>query len=93
MLAAALARDALPPLPDDAPPNPPWWVVAMARKRDRAAHPQAALRILDAWGWLSWLDDDLAQVTGGAQSHRVPTGSVGATPGSAAHRLDVDVDP
>jgi hypothetical protein len=39
------------------------------------------LRVIDLWGWLSWLADDLARISAGAGER------------SAQHGLDVDVDP
>ncbi|MDL5157296.1 FUSC family protein [Actinomycetospora termitidis] len=46
-------------------PAPPTGLVrdglrAVADLPDRAAHPAVALRLVDAWGWLGWLADDLA---------------------------------
>nr|WP_239029238.1 FUSC family protein [Pseudonocardia acidicola] len=89
VLADELARDMLP-APAPAAAGTPDWVTAMVRSPDRAAHPDAALRVVDAWGWLSWLLDDLRQVSGGAAPQHSP-----AAPRSRSgqHGLDVDVDP
>ncbi|MCD2194713.1 FUSC family protein [Actinomycetospora endophytica] len=45
-------------------PGPPAGLVhagleAVADLPDRAEHPVRALRLVDAWGWLGWLADDL----------------------------------
>ncbi len=50
--------------PHPVPPPPPGFVHAGLRAvtdlPDRAEHPVRALRLIDAWGWLGWLADDLA---------------------------------
>lgn len=48
----------------DAVPAPPAGLVraglrAVADLPDRCEHPVRALRLVDAWGWLGWLADDL----------------------------------
>lgn len=58
--ATALGHDDDP----HAVPAPPPNLVraglrAVADLPDRAAHPVVALRLVDAWGWLGWLADDL----------------------------------
>jgi hypothetical protein len=45
-------------------PAPPAGLVhaglrAVADLPDRSEHPVRALRLVDAWGWLGWLADDL----------------------------------
>jgi peptidoglycan/xylan/chitin deacetylase (PgdA/CDA1 family) len=58
--AVVLRRDDHPP----AIPAPPPGLVhaglrAVADLPDRGEHPVRALRLVDAWGWLGWLADDL----------------------------------
>jgi uncharacterized membrane protein YccC len=59
--AEELRRDG--DLPQRVPAPPPGFVRAglraVADLPDRAAHPARALRLVDAWGWLGWLADDL----------------------------------
>jgi hypothetical protein len=64
VLADALARDTLPRTPREGH-EPPDWVTAMVLRPDRAAHPDMALRVVDGWGWLWWLADDIIQVDAG----------------------------
>ncbi|MCW0213035.1 MAG: FUSC family protein [Pseudonocardia sp.] len=78
VFAAALARDVLPAETVEDGRGTPAWVRTAAHECDRVDHPEAMLRVIDLWGWLSWLTDDLARV---------------ARRGSAQDGLDVDVDP
>ncbi|MEN3302314.1 FUSC family protein [Pseudonocardia sp.] len=80
-VASALAVDELPDPGPDPGPGLPEWVRVAAEKCDQVDHPEAMLRVIDLWGWLSWLADDLARISAGAGER------------SAQHGLDVDVDP
>ncbi len=59
--AVVLRREADDPHP--VPPPPSGFVHAGLRAvsdlPDRGEHPVRALRLVDAWGWLGWLADDL----------------------------------
>jgi uncharacterized membrane protein YgaE (UPF0421/DUF939 family) len=59
--AVVLRREGDDPHPVPGPP--PGFVHAglraVADLPDRAEHPVRALRLVDAWGWLGWLADDL----------------------------------
>ncbi|HEY2192943.1 MAG TPA: FUSC family protein [Actinomycetospora sp.] len=52
--------------PHRVPAPPPGFVRAglraVADLPDRAEHPVRALRLVDAWGWLGWLADDLVML-------------------------------
>jgi hypothetical protein len=80
-VASALAVDELPDPGPDPEPGLPEWVRVAAEKCDQVDHPEAMLRVIDLWGWLSWLADDLSRISAGAGER------------SAQDGLDVDVDP
>ncbi len=69
--------------PHGVPAPPPGFVHAglraVADLPDRAEHPVRALRMLDAWGWLGWLADDLVVL-----ERLVPAPEVRSTPTRAA---------
>jgi hypothetical protein len=66
-------------------PGPPPGLVqaglrAVADLPDRAAHPVRALRLVDAWGWLGWLADDLVVLERLAPPDPAPTAPLAAAP-------------
>jgi uncharacterized membrane protein YccC len=69
--------------PQPVPGPPPGFVHAglraVADLPDRAEHPVRALRLVDAWGWLGWLADDLVVL-----ERLVPAPEVPSTPLAAA---------
>ena len=50
---------------------------AVADLPDRGEHPVRALRLVDAWGWLGWLADDLVVL-----EHLAPASEAPELPGA-----------
>jgi hypothetical protein len=64
-------------------PGPPTGFVhagvrAVADLPDRAEHPVRALRLVDAWGWLGWLADDLVVLERLAPVPKTPSAPLAA---------------
>jgi hypothetical protein len=78
--ADVLRREGDDPHPVPAPP--PGFVRAglraVADLPDRAEHPVRALRLVDAWGWLGWLADDLVVLERLAPSPDTPSAPLAA---------------
>ena len=75
-----LRRDGDDPQP--VPRPPPGFVHAglraVADLPDRAEHPVRALRLVDAWGWLGWLADDLVVLERLAPTPETPSSRLAA---------------